>query len=455
MLFRILREALGRRRRRVALALLSILLASALATALLSLSTSVLERISQELRAYGANILVTPHSEEVRLEIGGISYTPPTQQPLLDEKELVKLKTIFWRNNIRGFAPFLNLVANVQGEATVITGTWFERRFTLSRGTQVSTTVDQTAAVGASQEFTAGVRGISPWWRVEGQWPADSVDGDSAATQAPSTSSGQALVGSAVAKKLGLKPGDRLVVEYLGQARTLEVAGLLHTGGLEEQQVFVPLELAQGMAGLERGTSRVLVSALVLPEEKLAQDLRGKSPEEMTPEQYEVWYCSPIMGAVLRQIEEALPGAQAQPILQVSQAEAAFASRIQFMALIITVVALAASSLAVMTTMTTLVLERRREIAIMKAIGADNGQVAALFLAEAGALGLLGGLLGYGLGLVLARLLGVWVFGRGLPVDMELLPLVLLLAWAVAFLGSLGPLRQAIGTPPVHALRNN
>ncbi|MBI2872958.1 MAG: ABC transporter permease [Chloroflexi bacterium] len=442
MLFRILREALGRRRRRVVLALLAILLAAALTTSLLGLSTSVLERMSQELRAYGANILVTPRSEEIRLEIGGISYTPPGEQPLLDETELSKLKTIFWRNNIVGFAPFLNLVASVKGEPVVVTGTWFERQLTLARGTRLTTNVGQSATARAAQEFTAGVKGISPWWQVEGQWPMEGSDG-------------QALVGSALARKLSIRHGDTLTVESGGRSHTLEVSGILHTGGLEEQQVFVSLAVAQELAGVQRGASRVLVSALVLPEEKLAKDLRGKSPEEMTPEQYEVWYCSPIMGAVLKQIEEALPGGQARPILQVSEAEANFASRIQLMALIITVVALAASSLAVMTTMTTLVLERRREIAIMKAIGADNTQVAVLFLAEAGALGLLGGVLGFGLGIALARELGVWVFGRALPVGAELLPLVLILSLSVALLGSLGPLRQAMRTPPIYALRGN
>ncbi|MBI2917276.1 MAG: ABC transporter permease [Chloroflexi bacterium] len=445
MLLRILREALGRRRRRVALAFLAILLAASLSTALLGLSTSVLERMSQELRAYGANILVTPRSEAVRLEIGDISYTPPTQQPLLDETDLHKLKTIFWRNNIRGFAPFLSLVASVNGEPVVVTGTWFEHRFTLARGTRLTTNVGLEAAARATQEYVAGVKGLSPWWRVQGRWPAGPGDG----------MGNEGLIGSTLANKLGVQPGDTINMQYAGRSRTVEVTGILSTGGLEEQQVFVPLATAQELAGVAQGSSRVLVSALVLPEDKLVGELRGKSPDEMTPEQYEVWYCSPVMGSVLRQIEEALPGVQARPILQVSQAEASFASRIQLMALIITLVALGASALAVMTTMTTLVLERRREIAIMKAIGADDAQVAVLFLTEAGALGLLGGLAGYGLGLALARLLGVWVFGHALPVGLDLLPLVLLLSLAVALLGSLGPLRQAIGTPPVYALRGN
>ncbi len=445
MLFRILREALGRRRRRVGLAFLAIMLAASLATALLGLSTSVLERMSQELRAYGANILVTPRSEEVRLEIGGISYTPPSQQPLLDETALPKLKTIFWRNNIRGFAPFLSVVASVKGEPIVVTGTWFEYRFALARGTRLTTNVGQGAAAKTTQDYVAGVKGISPWWQVQGRWPDETQEGNES----------QALVGAALAKKLSLQLGDTVPVEYAGRSRTLRVAGILSTGGLEEQQVFVPLAVAQKLAGLGQGTARVLVSALVLPEDKLAAELRGKSPDQMTPEQYEVWYCSPVMGSVLRQIEEALPGAQARPILQVSQAEADFASRIQLMALIITLVALAASALAVMTTMTTLVLERRREIAIMKAIGADDSQVAMLFLVEAAALGLLGGLAGYGLGLALARLLGVWVFDHALPVGLELLPVVMLLSLAVALLGSAGPLRQAMRTPPIHSLRGN
>jgi len=288
--------------------------------------------------------------------------------------------------------------------------------------------------------FLVGIKGIAPWWRVRGNWLADGDEGG-------------AMLGSTLAQRLRLNPGDSLAVRRGNATLELVVRGIVTTGGLEEGQVFVALPVAQRFLGLGRGVDRVLVSALVEPRDKLPADIRGKRPEEMTPKEYEKWYCSPIIDSVVAQIREALTGADAKPIRQVSEAEGAFASKIQLMVLLVTAVALSASALGVMTTMMAAVMERRPEIGLMKALGADNGQVAIIFLAEAALLGLGGGAMGFLMGSGLAHFISAGVFRSQVAPSSAILALVLMLGLGVALAGSALPVRRALGVEPVELLR--
>src|SRR3990172_1051506 len=103
MLLRLLRENFWRRRERVAVAIVAIVISSALATALFAIYADIMDRMSQELRSYGANIMVTPRSDALEISIAGASYSPVDQPSLLQERDLARIKTVFWRNNIVGF----------------------------------------------------------------------------------------------------------------------------------------------------------------------------------------------------------------------------------------------------------------------------------------------------------------------------------------------------------------
>ncbi|MBI4215896.1 MAG: ABC transporter permease [Chloroflexi bacterium] len=442
MFLRLLKDALWRRKGRAAITLLCVVAGLTLAVALLSIAADVSEKMSRELRSYGANVALIPQSEEVTLEIGGVNYTPPSEAHYIDERELVKVKTIFWRNNILGLAPFLGspVFLGPERRLVVLTGTWFDKELTLPVGATIRSTFAEQIKIREAIAFRAGVKSVAPWWKVTGQWPEEaSLD--------------TALVGATLARREGLRLGDILPLEYEGRRAQLRVVGLLTTGGLEDDQVIVPLPVAQRLLGLTYGVNRVMVSATVLPKEKLASDIRYKRPEDMTPKEYEKWYCSPVVEAVAKQLEEAIPGSQAQPILQVAQAEGAFLLKLEWLMVLITFFALLASSLGVMATVNTTVLERRKEIGLMKALGASNSQVAALFLAETGIIALLGGSLGFGLGAFLARILGEGVFGLAIATDLSLFLVALLLALAVSLVGSGLPLRQISRLEPVGLLR--
>src|SRR5580700_6327063 len=105
MFIRILKDSFARQPRRKLLAAAALALGTAVATATLSVALDVGDRLASEFRALGANLLVTPQSDSLPLEIGGVDYRPVDSGAYLPEDTLGKLKTIFWRNNIIGFAP--------------------------------------------------------------------------------------------------------------------------------------------------------------------------------------------------------------------------------------------------------------------------------------------------------------------------------------------------------------
>lgn len=432
MLIRLLKETLARRPRRFAAAILAVAVSAALVASLLDISLDIGVKMAKEMRSYGANILVEPAASGIQMEIAGINVGPPAARGTVDEDALVNLKTIFWKNNILGFAPFLSAMVEVGGQSVGLCGTWFDKEMTLPAGFEQSET--------SGNVYRTGVRIIAPWWRVEGDWASDDDERS-------------AMVGSVLARRLGVKTGDPLVLRYQGRERKLRVTGLVATGGYEEELIFVPLRTAQGLLGLRKGADRVLVSALVQPDDTLRPDLRGLDPDKMTPEQYATWYCSPVIGAVIAQIKEVIPGAIARPIRQVAEAEGAFLARLGLFMSLLAAATLGAAALAVMIAMAQAVLERRAEIGLMKALGADRAQVALIFLSEAALIGLAGGLLGFLAGIGLTAFISRSVFDAAASLRLAVPPLTLTLSLAVALLGSLLPVLQALKLEPIALLR--
>src|SRR6201997_1264873 len=109
MFLRIVSDSFARKRRRKILTAAALALGMAVATATLEVSLDVGDRLAREFRSLGANLLVTPASDTLPLEIGGMDYRPVDAGAYLPDSDLGKLKTIFWRNNIVGFAPVLDV----------------------------------------------------------------------------------------------------------------------------------------------------------------------------------------------------------------------------------------------------------------------------------------------------------------------------------------------------------
>ena len=417
MFVRLVYESFRRQKRRKLLAGAAITLGVTVATAMIAVATDIGDKINRELRTIGANLLVTPQEDTLDLEIGGVNLKPPSDGAFLNEADLPKIKGTFWHNNITGFAPMLPVNVTIERygkrlNATLV-GTYFAKRLAFGK-----------------DEFTAGVRTTYPLWRVSGTWPDDN--------------SMDVLLGERLASRLGEKAGDQLMM-----AHPLHISGILSTGGGEDDQIVAPLAVAQAILGRPGAVRRVYVSALTKPEDAFAR----RDPKSMSGPVYDRWYCSPYPQSIAFQLAEAIPHSHAEQIRQVAQNEGAVLTKIEGLIFLITLAALLASALAVSAAMATAIFERRAEVGLMKALGAGKLAVASVFFAEAALLALLGGLVGFGGGALLARQIGQSIFNSQIGIQPVLLPVILSIAVIVTFAGSAAAIRRAVQLDPVFALR--
>lgn len=419
MFLRLLYQSFRRQQRRKLLAGVAVSLGVAVATAMIAVATDIGDKMNRELRSFGANLVVYPEEDTLDVEIGGVNLKPISEGTYLKEADLSKIKTIFWRHNIVGFAPFLPVQGEISSagkkQATELVGTYFSKTLTAGKET-----------------FITGVLKTHPWWKVEGAWPRDD-------------SNNEVLMGAALASRLGLRVGQP--VSFGG--RKLRVVGILASGGVEDSRLVSPLPLAQEIAGQPGGLRRIYVSALTKPEDDFAR----RDPSTMSPEMRDRWYCSPYANSIAYQLREIIPHSRAEQIRQVAQTEGAVLARIRGLMLLITIAALIAALVAVSATMATAILERQREIALMRAMGARSSAIAALFLAESAVLAMVGGLIGFALGSLIARQVGLAIFDAHITFQPILLPLVLLLAGVIVFVGSVAPITRAARSQPAAVLR--
>ena len=128
MFLRIVRESFLRNPRRKTLTAAALVVGMTVATATLTIALDVGDRMAREFRSLGANLIVTPQSDTLPLEIGGVDYRPVDEGAYLNEADLGKLKTIFWRHNILGFTPFLDVPAfSVSGSGSQPAGGGFDQ----------------------------------------------------------------------------------------------------------------------------------------------------------------------------------------------------------------------------------------------------------------------------------------------------------------------------------------
>src|SRR5260370_29329043 len=107
MFVRLVYESFRRQTRRKMLVAVAVTLGAAVSTAMIGIATGIGDKISHELRTYGANLVVTPEEDDLDLQIGRVNLKPPGTGAYLDEGALPKIKRIFWRNNITAFTPEL------------------------------------------------------------------------------------------------------------------------------------------------------------------------------------------------------------------------------------------------------------------------------------------------------------------------------------------------------------
>jgi putative ABC transport system permease protein len=449
MFLRLVADSFTRRPRRKLLSMAALAMGMSVATAALSVSLDVGDRLAQEFRSLGANLLVTPQADSLPLEIGGVDYRPANAGAYLPEADLGKLKTIFWRFNIMAFAPIL--------EAQVKATPYAMDKIPDTRGwptyTVVGTWVNHEVKIPDGTTYVTGVEKTNPWWQLkEGRWfdegKNECVVGKNFARKnglADVPSSGGALAST------GLRAGNELFT-YTMEGRLgpmLHIVGVLDTGGPEDDAIVVPLEMAQKLANKPGQYRRLYVSALTKPEDAFAR----KDTKTMTPAEYDTWYCTPYISSIALQISEELKGTDVRVIRRVAEGEGNVLTRVRTLLWLVTFAALLAAVLAVGASAAASVIERRTEIGLMKALGANSMVVGVLLAAEQLLLAFVGGGIGYAVGIVLARVLGERIFGFTPEPKLFVLVIVLALAALITLLGSAYPLRQASRYDPAPILR--
>jgi putative ABC transport system permease protein len=206
----------------------------------------------------------------------------------------------------------------------------------------------------------------------------------------------------------------------------MTVSGVVTTGSVEDGFLFMDLSEMEKLTGTF-GTADVA-------EVSVAAD-------------------SAELSALAAKIRREVPAVVPRQVKRVTRSETAVLSKLQALVVLVTLVVLGLTTICVGTTMTTVVAERRKEIGLRKALGAENGDIAAEFLGEGVLLGIPGGRLGSAFGWLFAQTVGANVFGRFVLFNFYLLPLTVFVSVLVTLAACLIPVRRAITVEPALVLR--
>ena len=346
---------LKRRRGKAIFLVLGISIGIGTAVALLSLSSSIKEEIGSQLDRFGANIVVVPQSNSLSLDYGGVSVSSVSfdVQQLSDE-DAKHVLDIPYGNRISTISPKLLGAVGVEGREVLLAGIDFASEMTLKR-----------------------------WWHIVGRAPASDAD---------------LLVGYEVARALSLiedlpsepvshhdshddSHGEQNKHQFKILRDQLKVAGhdhtvvgvLSQTGGPEDRMIFGSLARVQQILGKPGQLSLIEVSAL-------CKDC-------------------PIED-IVAQMSERLPHAKVSAIQQSVRARTETVERLTRFSAVVSAVVLAIGALMIFTTMMGSVVERTKEIGVLRAIGFRKEHIVKELMIEVGVISVLGGLLGWAAGML-------------------------------------------------------
>jgi putative ABC transport system permease protein len=229
-----------------------------------------------------------------------------------------------------------------------------------------------------------------------------------------------------------------------------------------------------GIADLDPESMRGPTRARVFLPLKLAESLHVMQPTDLREMSRSAAGDQPVYSSIsarvdnpaqVQGVEEAIKkmGFTTFSLLDVNQSLRTFFKILDMFLLIFGSLALAVASIGIVNTLVMAILERRREIGIMKAIGASDGDVKKLFFAEAGAMGLLGGVVGVMLGWTIGRIINLgtnfYLKSQALPPDnfwsvpWWLVAVAILFSFIVSLISGLYPAGRAARLDPVQALR--
>jgi putative ABC transport system permease protein len=295
----------------------------------------------------------------------------------------------------------------------------------------VARTSDGQAVVVAGTDFDR-VRQLDRWWSVS-QWPpsTSALPDTSADTPSESPHFSQttremghpALVGvralAAVSPKK--QPFD---LNFQGRLLHLTVAGTVQTGAAEDSRIYISLADLAAWTGVRPNTIEVQASG---------------SPE--------------VVSGILNQLSVAIPNVDIRPIRQIMEGEARVLGKTRATVLAASVLIILTAALCVLSTLMGWVFDRRRDFAIMKALGASGRLLNGFFAAEAAILGAAGAIVGFLAGIGIAAWIGRVNFHAAVMPRFGVLPIVLAGSMAVTLLAAILPISLLRRVEPAAILR--
>ncbi|MDO4913742.1 MAG: ABC transporter permease [Bifidobacteriaceae bacterium] len=427
---RVITQSIRRQLARRMLIMLTVALSACISIAMLGIVFDVGDKLNAELSTYGSNIIVQPKSDAVVSDLynaqdntARVSEHDPTS--FLKESDAVKIKTIFWAYNITNFAPELTLHMNATHNGAVVknvatVGTWFNKTLELNSG---ETTV-------------VGVRGLRSWWSVQGKWAADDSE--------------QVMVGITLAKQLGVSVGDTITLQKASEQKAA-VVGIFDSGDEDNNTIYMPSILAQEVANKPNSINKIEVKALTTPENDLARKA-ARNPAALTQDEWEIWYCTAYPSSITYQIEEVLPDAVAKQVRQVAALQGSVLNKTSAVMIVMTALSLIAAAVAVANLMAASIGERSSELALLKAMGANNASVCRLIMAETALVSLVGAVVGAICGVGVAQIVGYTVFNAGITMRPMVFILVFVLLAVTVCVAALSVMRLILRVQPAEVL---
>lgn len=378
------------------------------AVALLSLSGSLREEIGSQLDRFGANIVVTPHSDSLALDYGGVSVAGVSfDQHQLSNEDAVGILRIPYSKRLSVVAPKLLGTVDVDGRRTLVAGVKFASELRLKK-----------------------------WWRLTGRAPELANDVLLGYDVARAISAIEALPGTSSVADKGNAHHSATPEAFRITSERVTVGGSDHriagvigqTGGPEDRMVFAQLSQVQNLLGRPGQLSVIEVSALC-----------KDCPVE----------------DIVAQIRKELPHANVSAIQQSVRARAETVDRLSRFSLVVSAVVLAIGALMVFTTMMSAVVERTKEIGVLRAIGFRRTHIIKGLMIEVVIISASGGVVGWLAGLLGGRVALPYFTEAGTQIELRVSLAVFAIAVAMVtgVISSIYPVMRASRLDPSEAVR--
>lgn len=430
MFFTMLWGAVFRRRSRAMMAVIASLVGAATLFCLASVCVAVPQQMNEEMRAYGANLIVTPASATGKSQ-GIDTATVRNVTALIGAGHSVKSAAYRYESVRINSAPYTIAGVDVKAVRALnrhwnVTGDWpgsgnvmVGRDVADALGVKVGSRVTigyRAADASASASSSASAKSDSD----ESTETAESSAQGTQSTQTTQTTQGEQTTQATENGRVSSDIMDNNGTEF-------RIAGIVDTGGNEDSIIYATTADVSKLAGHERGADVVEYSVNAMGDE---------------------------LNAIVNRINKNTNTAvKAQTVTKITSSDTRIIAMLQTLFWIVSLVVLVLTLVGVGTTISSIVSQRRNEIGLRKALGADSRAIGVEFYVESGIYGLIGGLLGTAIGYVLARVLCSTVFGRALGLNWLLCVGSLLLSVAIAVIASIPPVRRATRIDPAIVLR--